>query len=94
MTGQYRSLIFLGFVMCLSLIAGCAIYVFIILRGGDFGWDEAAHALRGLTIAYDIGLAWILVRHIPANILASTSFLARRFFISCYRTQCCVGAIC
>jgi hypothetical protein len=54
MTGQYRSLIFLGFVMCLSLIAGCAIYVFIILRGGDFGWDEAAHALRGLTIAYDI----------------------------------------
>lgn len=51
---QWRSLIFLGFVMCLSIIAGWAIYVFIILPGGDFAWDEAAHALRGLTIACDI----------------------------------------
>lgn len=54
MTDQLRDLIILAFVVCLSLIAGWVIYVYIIVPGGDFGWDEAAHALRGLTIAFDI----------------------------------------
>jgi hypothetical protein len=38
----------------LSLFFGCTIYSRVILQSGGFGWDEAAHALRGLLIARDL----------------------------------------
>ena len=37
-----------------SLIVALSIYTEVIRQSGDFGWDEAAHALRGLIIARDL----------------------------------------
>lgn len=42
------------FFFCFSLFVGWSIYTRVILPSGAFGWDEAAHALRGLIIADDI----------------------------------------
>ena len=37
-----------------TLVVGWSIYRFIIRPSGPFGWDEAAHALKGLLIAHDV----------------------------------------
>ena len=42
------------FVVCASLITGYLIYTHLIVPGGPLSWDEASHALYGLTITYDL----------------------------------------
>jgi len=42
------------FVVCASLITGYLIYTHLIVLGGPLSWDEASHALYGLTITYDL----------------------------------------
>lgn len=42
------------FVVCGSLITGYLIYTHLIVPGGPLSWDEASHALYGLTITYDL----------------------------------------
>ncbi|MBI4382182.1 MAG: glycosyltransferase family 39 protein, partial [candidate division NC10 bacterium] len=43
-----------AFVVCASLITGYLIYTHLIVPGGPLSWDEASHALYGLTITYDL----------------------------------------
>jgi len=42
------------FFFLLSLVVASRIYIDVIIPSGAFGWDEAAHALRGLVIARDL----------------------------------------
>lgn len=42
--------LFFGF----TLVVGWSIYQFVIRPSGAFGWDEAAHSLKGLLIAHDL----------------------------------------
>lgn len=51
-------------VVCASLVTGYLIYTRLIVPGGPMSWDEASHALYGLTITYDLQQAdWLGLIH-------------------------------